>query len=75
MKMTLSLRELPESTSTYLSRTFSQKQLEGHKLKTLKEEQVTHLATILSIWIKLLGQEVALAHRLKKANEKAQLED
>ena len=75
MKMTLSLRELPKSTSTYLSRTFSLKQLEGLKLKTLKEEQVTHLVTILSIWIKLLGQEVALAHRLKKANEKVQLED
>ena len=75
MKMTLSLRELPKSTSTYLSRTFSLKQLEGRKLKTLKEEQVTHLATILNIWIKLLGQEVALAHRLKKANEKDQLED
>ena len=75
MKMTLSLRELPKSTSTYLSRTFSLKQLEGRKLKTLKEEQVTHLATILNIWIKLLGQEVALAHRLKKANEKVQLED
>ena len=75
MKMTLSLRELPKSTSTYLSRTFSLKQLEGRKLKTLKEEQVIHLATILNIWIKLLGQEVALAHRLKKANEKDQLED
>ena len=75
MKMTLSLRELPKSTSTYSLRTFSQKQLEGLKLKTLEEEQVTHLVTILSIWIKLLAQEVALAHRLKKANEKDQLED
>ena len=75
MKMTLSLRELPESTSTYLSRTFSLKQLEGLKLKKLEEEQVTHLVTILSIWIKLLAQEVALVHRLKKANEKDQLED
>ena len=75
MKMTLSLRELPESTSTYLSRTFSLKQLEGLKLKKLEEEQVTHLVTILSIWIKLLAQEVALVHRLKKANEKGQLED
>ena len=73
--MTLSLRELPESTSTYLSRTFSLKQLEGLKLKKLEEEQVTHLVTILSIWIKLLAQEVALVHRLKKANEKDQLED
>ena len=75
MKMTLSLRELLKSTSTYSLRTFSQKQLEGLKLKTLEEEQVTHLVTILSIWIKLLAQEVALAHRLKKANEKDQLED
>lgn len=75
MKMTLSLRELPKSTSTYLSRTFSLKQLEGLKLKKLEEEQVTHLVTILSIWIKLLAQEVALVHRLKKANEKDQLED
>ena len=75
MKMTLSLRELPKSTSTYLSRTFSLKQLEGLKLKKLEEEQVTHLVTILSIWIKLLAQEVALAHRLKKANEKDQLEN
>ena len=75
MKMTLSLRGLPKSTSTYLSRTFSLKQLEGLKLKTLEEEQVTHLVTILSIWIKLLAQEVALALRLKKANEKDQLED
>ena len=73
--MTLSLRELPKSTSTYLSRTFSLKQLEGLKLKKLEEEQVTHLVTILSIWIKLLAQEVALVHRLKKANEKDQLED
>ena len=73
--MTLSLRELLKSTSTYSLRTFSQKQLEGLKLKTLEEEQVTHLVTILSIWIKLLAQEVALAHRLKKANEKDQLED
>ena len=75
MKMTLSLRELPKSTSTYLSRTFSLKQLEGLKLKKLEEEQVTHLVTILSIWIKLLAQEVAFVHRLKKANEKDQLED
>ena len=75
MKMTLSLRELPESTSTYLSRTFSQKQLEEHKLKTLEEEQVIHLATTLSTWIKLLVQEVALAHQLKKVNEKDQWED
>ena len=75
MKMTLSLRELPKSTSMYLSRTFSLKQLEGLKLKKLEEEQVTHLVTILSIWIKLLAQEVALVHRLKKANEKDQLED
>ena len=75
MKMTLSLRELPKSTSTYLSRTFSQKQLEEHKLKTLKEEQVIHLATTLSTWIKLLVQEVALAHQLKKVNEKDQWED
>ena len=75
MKMTLSLRELLKSTSTYSLRTFSQKQLEGLKLKTLEEEQVTHLVTIPSIWIKLLAQEVALAHRLKKANEKDQLED
>ena len=59
----------------YLSRTFSLKQLEGLKLKKLEEEQVTHLVTILSIWIKLLAQEVALVHRLKKANEKDQLED
>ena len=73
--MTLSLRELPKSISTYLSRTFSLKQLEGLKLKKLEEEQVTHLVTILSIWIKLLAQEVALVHRLKKANEKDQLED
>ena len=73
--MTLSLRELPESTSTYLSRTFSQKQLEEHKLKTLEEEQVIHLATTLSTWIKLLVQEVALAHQLKKVNEKDQWED
>ena len=73
--MTLSLRELPKSTSMYLSRTFSLKQLEGLKLKKLEEEQVTHLVTILSIWIKLLAQEVALVHRLKKANEKDQLED